>query len=277
VNMDTQRPDDELISAWLDGEVEGADGERVQAWLRDHPDDAARVRLWAADRDALRARMASVLDEPVPERLSQAVWRRSGGSSGVRGAWLQAAMAAGLLLAGALFGAAWVRGTPGELRLSSAPRWTQRAAVAHAVYAPEVRHPVEVNVREGDAAQQREQEQHLSRWLTRRVSVPVKLFDLREQGFELVGGRLLPDGAGPSAQLMYQDGAGQRVTIYLRKADQDTPAAFRFERQGDLGLFYWVEGDCGFALVGPQSRERLLALAQSIYQQDQRTASAPSR
>jgi anti-sigma factor RsiW len=105
----------------------------------------------------------------------------------------------------------------------------------------------------------------------------VKLFDLREQGFELVGGRLLPDGAGPSAQLMYQDGAGQRVTIYLRKADQDTPAAFRYERQGELGLFYWVEGESGFALVGPQSRERLLALAQSIYQQDQRTASAPSR
>jgi anti-sigma factor RsiW len=140
-----------------------------------------------------------------------------------------------------------------------------------------VRHPVEVSVREGDEAQQREQEQHLSRWLTRRLSVPVKLFDLREQGFELVGGRLLPDGAGPSAQLMYQDGAGQRLTIYLRKAEQDAPAAFRYERQGDLGLFYWVEGSCGFALVGPQPRERLLALAQNIYRQDQQPAASPTR
>lgn len=276
--MEVQRPDDELISAWLDGEIEGADCERVQAWLRDHPDDAARVRLWAADRDALRARLAPVLDEPVPDKLAQAVWRR-GGRHGVgwRGPWLQAAMAAGLLVAGVLIGATWVRVTPGELSWTAAPRWTQRAALAHAVYAPEVRHPVEVSVREGDAAQQREQEQHLSRWLTRRLSVPVKLFDLRDQGFELVGGRLLPDGGGPSAQLMYQDGAGQRVTIYLRKADPDAPAAFRFERQGDLGLFYWVEGSSGFALVGPQSREKLLALAQSIYRQDQRSASAPIR
>jgi anti-sigma factor RsiW len=140
-----------------------------------------------------------------------------------------------------------------------------------------VRHPVEVSVREGDALQQREQEQHLARWLTRRLSVPVKLFDLRQQGFELVGGRLLPDGAdaGPSAQLMYQDAGGQRVTIYLRKAaGRDAPAAFRYERQGELGLFYWVEGDCGFALVGPQPRERLLALAQSIYQQDQQLGAA---
>jgi anti-sigma factor RsiW len=274
--MDAQRPDDDLLSAWLDGEIEGADSERVQAWLRDHPEDAARVRLWAADRDALRARLASTLDEPVPERLTQAVWRRSGG--GWRGPWLQAAMAAGLLIAGALIGAAWVGGNPREASWSAAPRWTQRAAIAHAVYAPEVRHPVEVNVREGDPVQQREQEQHLARWLTRRLAVPVKLFDLRDQGFELVGGRLLPDGAGagPSAQLMYQDNAGQRVTVYLRKAARDAPAAFRYERQGDLGLFYWVEGESGFALVGPQPRERLLTLAQAIYQQDQQgAASAP--
>jgi hypothetical protein len=54
--------------------------------------------------------------------------------------------------------------------------------------------------------------------LTRRLSVPVKLFDLRSEGFELVGGRLLPDANGPSAQLMYQDAMGQRVTVYLRKS-----------------------------------------------------------
>lgn len=273
----TQRPDDDLISAWLDGELEGADSDRVQAWLRDHPEDAARVRLWAADRDALRARLQPVLDEQVPERLTQAVWHRQRGNS-LRGPWLQAAMAAGLLVAGALIGAMWVRVSP-SAEVAQAPRWTQRAAVAHAVFAPEVRHPVEVNVREGDAAQQREQEQHLARWLTRRLAVPVKLFDLRDQGFELVGGRLLADANGPSAQLMYQDSAGQRVTVYLRKADQDVPATFRYDRQGDLGLFYWVEGSCGYALVGPQPRERLLALAQAIHHQDNDTigASSPKR
>lgn len=271
-----QRPDDELISAWLDGEVEGADCERVQAWLRDHPEDAAMVRLWAADREAMRARLASALDEPVPERLTQTVWQtRRGAWAGL--AWLQAAMAAGLFLAGALVGALWLRQGP-ELA-AEAPRWTQRAAVAHAVFAPEERHPVEVSVRTGDAAQQREQEQHLARWLTRRLAVDVKLYDLGDHGYELVGGRLLTDANGPSAQLMYQDRAGQRVTVYLRKADQDVPAAFRYERSGNLGLFYWVDGHCGYALVGPQPREQLLALAQSIHRQDLQTdgASTPSR
>jgi len=46
------------------------------------------------------------------------------------------------------------------------------------------------------AVEVRAQEEHLARWLTRRIDLPVKLFDLREQGFELIGGRLLPDGDG---------------------------------------------------------------------------------
>jgi anti-sigma factor RsiW len=149
--------------------------------------------------------------------------------------------------------------------------------VAHSVYVPEVRHAVEVKA----------QEEHLSRWLTRRLDVPVKLFDLRAQGFELVGGRLLPDAAGPSAQLMYQAiapaGAVEtasgpsakptRVTVYLRKPDDDTPAAFSYEQQGALGMFYWVEGrsalggPTGYALVGALPRDKLLALAEAIYRQ----------
>ncbi|MFO1218535.1 MAG: anti-sigma factor [Burkholderiaceae bacterium] len=273
----TMRPDDTLMSAWLDGEVEGADDERVQAWLREHPEDAARVRLWAADRDALRARLAPMLDEPVPERLQHVV-RQHRRDGALRGPWLQAAMAAGLFVAGALIGALWMRAAPAE-RLAEAPRWTQRAAIAHAVFAPEERHPVEVSVRTGDAAQQREQEQHLARWLTRRLAVDVRLFDLRDHGFELVGGRLLADANGPSAQLMYQDAGGQRVTVYMRKAGQDVPAAFAYERSGNLGLFYWVEGHCGYALVGPLPREQLLALAQAIHRQDAEaeSASAPKR
>ena len=62
---------------------------------------------------------------------------------------------------------------------------------------------------------------------------------------------------------------GDRVTVYLRKPDADTPAAFRYERHGDLGMFYWVEGSTGYALVGSLSRDELLKLAEAIYKQVQ--------
>ena len=112
------------------------------------------------------------------------------------------------------------------------------------------------------------------------TSLATEMALLREQGFELVGGRLLPDAAGPSAQLMYQaieppvgTAKPERVTVYLRKPDSATPAAFAYERQGELGLFYWVEGDSahgnatGYALAGTLPRERLLVLAEAIYRQ----------
>jgi anti-sigma factor RsiW len=275
------RPDETRLSAWLDGELDGPARAEVDAWLRDHPEDAALARSWAADRDALRARFDPVLDEPVPAALQATVLQAGRNAVQPHARWRQVAMAAGLLLGGGLVGGLVGTQLTGSEALQSAAQrlpwfdserlrpggWTHRAAVAHAVYAPEVRHPVEVNVAQGSASEQREQEEHLARWLGKRLEMSVRLFDLRAQGFELVGGRLLPDAQGPSAQLMYQNGSGQRVTVYLRKPDPGAATAFRFQRDGELGLFYWVEDGFGCALVGKLPRTQLLALAEAVYKQ----------
>jgi len=255
------QPTEEQLNAWLDSELPADEQARVGQWLAAHPEAEAQVRLWAADREGLRALGEGVLAEPVPERLLHAVQRPAAAPT-----WRQAAIVAGLLVGGAALGAGglwqWQQRQAGTAVLAEAAPWVQRAAYAHAVYVPEPRHAVEVKA----------QEEHLARWLTRRIGADVKLFDLRAQGFELVGGRLLPDGAGKSAQLMYQDAQGVRVTVYLRKPEGDSETAFRYERQGDLGLFYWVEPDCGYAIVGPLPRETLLALAMAIEQQEPASA-----
>ena len=252
--------DDASLSAWLDDELDADRRAEVERWLAANPQDAARVHQWAADRDALRAALAPRAAEPLPAALAQRVMQPP-----VTPRWALAAGAAALLLAGGLIGAAlgWRAALPGaELVAGQASGWVQRAAYAHSVYVPEPRHAVEV----------RAQEEHLARWLTRRIDVPVKLFDLREQGFELVGGRLLPDGDGKSAQLMYEDAQRLRVTVYLRKPPEGSDASFRFERHGELGLFYWIEAGAGYALVGALPKEQLLAMAQSIYRQHPDTA-----
>ncbi|WP_157265411.1 anti-sigma factor family protein [Azohydromonas aeria] len=259
--MDADRIDDELLSAWLDDELDPEPRARVEQWLREHPEDAERVRLWAADRDALRARFDPVLAEAVPAGMRRLLHPRPLAQR----PWARAAAVLLLVAGGAVLGAGamWRWQEPLAQRFAHEPPWVRRAAVAHAVYAPEQRHPVEV----------RAGEEHLARWLTRRTTLPVKLFDLQAQGFSLVGGRLLPDAAGPSAQLMYEDAEKRRVTVYLRKPEAGTPAAFRFERQGELNMFYWVESGCGYALVGPLPRERMLALALEIHRQQTAQAS----
>ena len=297
------RYSDEQLSAWVDGECAPADRAEIESWLRTHAEEAARVRAWAADRAALHAVFAEVVKEPVPAPLADTVardtpargwrlWRataagespmwspRSPGSSSIWPPLRVAAATAAVFVLGGLSGAwlAWQwkdravlaraapTSTPATTPETVAPTgWLRRAAFAHSVYTPEPRHAVEVKA----------QEEHLARWLTRRIEAPVKLFNLHSLGFDLVGGRLLPDGAGKSAQLMYQDAGGARVTVYLRKPEPGTETAFRYEQQGPLGMFYWIEDKCGFALVGELPKERLLALAKSIYEQDA-TMPAPS-
>jgi anti-sigma factor RsiW len=277
------RPDDARLSAWVDGELDADSRAQVDAWLRDHPEDAAQVRLWAADRDALRARFDPVVDEPIPAALLQTVQQAGRSAEAPRAPWRRMAIAASLLLtggvAGALIGGSLATGDLPALAALPLPwsdgaqvrvgGWQHRAAVAHAVYSPEVRHPVEVNVAQGSAVEQRAQEEHLARWLSKRLDMPVRLYDLRPQGFEMVGGRLLPDANGPSAQLMYQNGAGLRVTVYLRRPAAGSDTAFRFQRDGELGLFYWVEDGFGCSVVGKMPREQLLAVAEAVYKQSE--------
>lgn len=167
----------------------------------------------------------------------------------------------------------WGNGDGAEVRTGG---WQRRAAVAHAVYAPEVRHPVEVNVAQGSAAEQRAQEEHLARWPSKRLDRPEPLLDQRPQGFELVGGRLLPDANGPSAHPTYQNGSGQRVTAYLCKPAADAHTAFRYQRDGELGLFYWVDEGSGCALVGQLPRSLLLLLADAVYQQAEDSLPPPA-
>ena len=92
-----------------------------------------------------------------------------------------------------------------------------------------------------------------------------------------MGGRLLPDAQGKSAQLMYENPlTKERVTVYLRKPEADAPTTFRYLQQGELGLFYWVEPGVGVALVGALPKERLLALAHAVYRQHEVTGGAAS-
>ncbi|KMZ12757.1 Transmembrane regulator protein PrtR [Candidatus Burkholderia humilis] len=88
-------------------------------------------------------------------------------------------------------------------------RFAERADIAYAMYAPEQRHAVEVGASQQD---------HLVTWLSKRLNRSVTIPSLTEYGFQLVGGRLLPGEEGPAAQFMYQNAAGERLTLYMTTA-----------------------------------------------------------
>jgi anti-sigma factor RsiW len=135
----------------------------------------------------------------------------------------------------------------------------RRAAVAHAVYSPELRHPVEVGA---------DQQQHLVAWLSKRLGTPLRPPQLQQLGYALEGGRLLPGQSGPVAQFMYRDGAGQRLTLYVStEQTHNDSTGFRFTQEGRVGVFYWIDGKFGYALSGALDKTALGKIAGAVYAQ----------
>jgi len=235
------------LQAYVDGALPESSRPEMEAWLVSQPEDAARLRAYTEQDTMLRALYDPIVDEPVPATLLAVRPRR----------WRNVAAAAAIFVLG--IGLGWlVRGmlTPPQMIPVSL---AQEAATAHAVYTPEVRHPVEVTSAE---------ETHLVRWLSKRVGTKLKAPALGALGYELVGGRLLSGTQGPVAHFMYQDTQGQRLTLYVsRQKGEPSDTAFRFSQEGRVSVFYWVEHDFGYALSGEVRRDQLLRIADAVYKQ----------
>jgi anti-sigma factor RsiW len=261
------------LSAFVDGELPHAQRAAIEAQLQQHPQDAARVAAWRAQKAALRALCG------VPQRTERGDADESRATAGQRAAeetsfilvrrnapwWQRAGLAACWLALGAgvalavgplaprLTGGAWSGVLPGVWGTAGGqpPSFAQRADVAYAVYTPERRHPVEVAASE---------EEHLITWLSKRLNRPLSVPSLQEYGYSLVGGRLLPGEAGPAAQFMYENSGGARLTLYVTGAPRDQ-TVFRLFRDGPRRTFYWVSDGMGYALSGPIAEGKLRSIA----------------
>lgn len=252
------------LHAYVDGLLPLARQAEIEAWLAARPEEAARVNAYRSQNLALRQLFDPVLDEAVPPGIRLPVRRPWWNGPAAR-----SAAAVLIALLGGVAG--WtVRGGmapqavagSGQARFAIAGPATglaRQAAIAHAVYSPEVRHPVEVGV---------EQEAHLVAWLSKRLGKPVHPPHLGKLGYDLIGGRLLPGQSGPVAQFMYQDVAGKRMTLYV-STEQGSAAdtGFRFAQEGKVGVFYWIDGDFGYALSASAGKGELAAIATAVHAQ----------
>lgn len=247
--MSTVPPEvtDAELHAYVDQRLDPARRAEVETFLEGNPEAAERVRAYRTQNDLLRAAFDQVLEEPVPDRLAH-----------TRSRWnlMHLTAVAASLAIGVSIG--WFAHVDSPKRVDlAAASLTQHAAIAHVVYTPEVLHPVEV-----DASQ----EQHLVKWISKRLGKDIRAPHLSTAGFELEGGRLLPGADGPAAQFMYRNTAGERLTLYLRTGSGDiAETAFRYALEGKISVFYWVDRNLVYALSGEIDRSRLLSVAEAAY------------
>ncbi|ANH68780.1 anti-sigma factor [Mitsuaria sp. 7] len=282
--------DESNLHAYVDGQLPPERAAQVADWLLRHPRAAQQVLGWREQRESLKALHRDWLDEPVPPSLTAALRPPAANASRWPRAWAAALLLAvglGAGVAGGWGGHAWWYGKKEAAEMAAAaaaaraagrdpsiPEYVRDAAIAHAVYQPEKRHPVEVGADQAD---------HLMQWLSKRLGQPLYAPVLRDYGWKLVGGRLLPAGddaaAGTSsggaalarAQFMYENETGERFTLYVSTgaSSPDAPVAFRLMQRVEAGQttrsLFWIDGKLAYALSGNFDERRLRVLTDLVH------------
>jgi anti-sigma factor RsiW len=263
--MNTMPISEDDLHAYVDGQLSNNQREGIAAYLAEHPEAAERVRSYQEQNRVLKNRFNTVLNEAVPPALSalannpQQSERKAFYPALQR--WSLQRIAAGIMVVAASASGGWLandqyRPSASVATLPSLPR---QAAIAHVVYSPDVKRPVEIGV---------EHEDQLVAWLSKRLGTEMSPPKLSALGYELIGGRLLPGNNGPVAQFMYHDASGQRLTLYVNTENStNTDTAFRFAQEGPVSVFYWIDGKLGYALSAGIEKKELAKVATAVYAQ----------
>jgi anti-sigma factor RsiW len=262
------------LHAYVDGQLPADRAVEVAAYLNARPAEQTRLLAYRAQNNALRAMFNPVLEEPVPLALLNlpgAARAAPIDQSKLHG-WRWQSLAAGLAIAFVSGSAGWLlhgaatpnlelvqQERPAKAGLGKASGLAHQAAIAHVVYSPDLRRPVEIGA---------DQEDQLVTWLSKRMGNQIRPPKLGTLGYELIGGRLLPGESGPVAQFMYHDSTGQRLTLYVSTEqvhNQDT--GFKFSQEGPVQVFYWIDGKFGYALSGGINKAELGKIASAVYAQ----------
>jgi len=249
-------PSDADIQAFVDGQLAPDRAQHVAAALASNSELAARVADMRSGNALLREALEPVLAEAIPERLLDAAQGPRQATAAV--GWLRPLFALAATLALGI-GIGWfVRDVLIE-RTGTPTTFARQAAFAHALYAEDANRPVEIWAAD---------EKRLVGWLTKRLGFDVHAPDLNGIGYALVGGRLVAGNENPTALFMYENADKDRLSLQVRKRAAGTgEVGFRYAVENGVGVFYWIDDACGYAISGKLDRAQLLKIAQIVYGQ----------
>lgn len=253
--------DDGNLHAYVDGLLDEKRRAEVEAWLADHPDEAAKVADWQRQNADIRELFRDYERHEETDRSMLARHRSAAGRKvSIRAIAMRVAAAVALFTTGIAVGR-FIPPTaetgPVQVAINTASLQDQ-ARSAFLIYANDVRHPVEVGA---------DQQEHLATWLGKRLDYPMRIPDLSAVGMKLVGGRLVPVSGKAGALLMYEDTSGERITVLVGRNEDNRETSFRYASDEGLETFYWIDGPVGYAVTGEISRERMQQIADECYRQ----------
>ena len=123
---------------------------------------------------------------------------------------------------------------------AATPVFVEDAAGAHSIFAFDEVHPVEFTSTSKET---------MSAWFISHIGRGASVPDLGHLGFNLVGGRLLGDADGAMAQVLYENEAGDRVSLVYGKRAVPGGSEVRLVKIGKNLASYWQSDDLAWAVV----------------------------
>lgn len=249
----------DVLHAYADGQLGATERAAVERYLAAHPDAAADVAAWQRQNEAMHALFPSAANEAVPARLSPHRIAREIRSAR-RQSIMNIAAAVALVVIGS--GIGWYGRDYLTPTKAASDYLIEAAVTAHSLYVKEKTRAVEVGA---DAP-------NLMTWLSNRITTPIDAPNLTAEGYTFLGGRLLPSDPGkgipgPAAQLMYENGEAQRVTLYITSALPDKEEAWQFETLSGVEAYYWANDTITCTVVAALPEAELRMLGRKIFEQ----------
>ncbi|HZU89536.1 MAG TPA: zf-HC2 domain-containing protein [Stellaceae bacterium] len=276
-----QKPADDRLVAYLDGELDGAERREIEAWLDRDPAVRDRLAELAATANLVRLAFDEVMHEPVPERLIAAARGEAAPAKGARvlpftpraeparpapARRLVAPLAAalcGLLIGGGagFYGADGLTAHPGEqpaVETAATDLWLDNAAGYFKLYQNAGDSGLIDVPATGDtrAALQK---------ISQNLPAEVRLPNLKPWGLTFGGARLVVVEGQPAAQLVYtgiHKAIGTLNLIIGSSKLPDIPPTFA--RRQQVNLLYWRHQGRAYVLAGQADIGTLWGIANDI-------------
>ena len=280
------RHSDEALVAYLDGELDDAERQHVEAWLDADPVAREQLAGLAQAGELAREAYAEMLDEPVPERLIAAargatgtgrapaqdaeilVLRPRGGAAPLPSRRWGIGLAAAAALFGLVIGsggtyyemARWAPGPSGgdqRLAAESNDHFLDNAAGYYKLTVSADNMLIDVPASNDNSAAL----QKISQNLPQQVRLP----DLKPWGLSFRGARLVVAEGRPAAELVYvtDNKAIGPLTLVIGATKLPDIAPTIDHREG-VNLLYWRHHERAYALVGRADIGYLWGIANDI-------------
>lgn len=256
--IDIQEDD---LHAYVDNQISDEKRYAIEELMRTDPEISAKIQHWQQQNEAITAYFNKQSLDDIPaqldlEKINRKVAQETQKPANQR--WYYSLAASVFLIIGSA-SIGWFAHDSLNPTQQNRPNFENMAISAYEVFSVEVLHPVEVGA---------DKKEHLVAWLSKRIDHPIKMPQLENYGYKLLGGRLLSMQEGrAAAQFMFENKQGKRITWLISKSPVYKDHAFFFKNQKNVNSYYWMDSNVAYSVSGEMDRDNLHKLSQGIYQQ----------